>query len=183
MAWERLYDWQKNSAPHKELYNCCYTNKIRFFSLLITCTHLYVSMVITHVARVRINRVRLPILLVVSWTGKKWIFPCRPRSRLRIWSRETGSAVVPSRLSLLISILRLNLVLTYLRDSPRISHVWSVVKFDSFFFGVGDSALSEVLYSRKKGRERLFAVHGLSERTTVQISSLLLRLFFFLFAV
>ena len=27
--------------------------------------------------------------------------------------------------------------------------------------------------------ERLFAVHGLSERTTVQTSSLLLRLFFF----
>ena len=31
------------------------------------------------------------------------IFPC-PRSRLRIWSRETGSTV-PSRVSLLISIL------------------------------------------------------------------------------
>ena len=41
----------------------------------------------------------------------KLIFPCL-RSRLRIWSRETGSAV-PSRASLLISILRLNLVLTY----------------------------------------------------------------------
>ena len=37
--------------------------------------------------------------------------PC-PRTCLRIWSRETGSAV-PSRVSLLISILRLNLVLTY----------------------------------------------------------------------
>ena len=35
-------------------------------------------------------------------------FPVSPRSRLRIWSRETGSAV-PSRVSLLISILRLNL--------------------------------------------------------------------------
>ena len=34
------------------------------------------------------------------------------RECLRIWSRETGSAV-PSRVSLLISILRLNLVLTY----------------------------------------------------------------------
>ena len=31
---------------------------------------------------------------------------------MRIWSRETGSAV-PSRVSVLISILRLNLVLTY----------------------------------------------------------------------
>ena len=38
-------------------------------------------------------------------------FPCR-RSRRRIWSRETGSAV-PSRASLLISMLRLNLMLTY----------------------------------------------------------------------
>ena len=37
-------------------------------------------------------------------------FPC-PRSRLIIWSRETVSAV-PSRVSLLTSILRLNLVLT-----------------------------------------------------------------------
>ena len=35
-----------------------------------------------------------------------------PRSRLRIWSREKGSAV-PSRASLLIFVLRLNLVLTY----------------------------------------------------------------------
>ena len=70
---------------------------------------MYVCMVITY-SRVWINRVRLPILLVVSWTGKI-IFPC-PRACLRIWSRETGSAV-PSRVSLLISILRLNLVLTY----------------------------------------------------------------------
>ena len=38
-------------------------------------------------------------------------FPC-PRACLRIWSRETGSAV-PSRVSLLISILRLIPVLTY----------------------------------------------------------------------
>ena len=39
------------------------------------------------------------------------MFPC-PHSRLRMWSRETGPAV-PFRVSLLISILRLNLVLTY----------------------------------------------------------------------
>ena len=39
------------------------------------------------------------------------MFPC-PRSSLIIWSRETGSAA-PSRVSLLISTLRLNLVLTY----------------------------------------------------------------------
>ena len=47
------------------------------------------------------------ILLVV----RKLYFIC-PRSRLRIWSRETGSAV-PSRVSLLISTLRLNLVHTH----------------------------------------------------------------------
>ena len=41
----------------------------------------------------------------------KLILPC-PRLCLRIWSRETGSAV-PSRVSLLIFILRLNLKLTY----------------------------------------------------------------------
>ena len=41
----------------------------------------------------------------------KMKFPC-PRSRLRIWSRELCSAV-PSRVNLLISILRLKLVLTY----------------------------------------------------------------------
>ena len=42
------------------------------------------------------------------------VFFLYPRACLRIWSRETGS-VVPSRVSLLISILRLNLVLTYYR--------------------------------------------------------------------
>ena len=42
---------------------------------------------------------------------KNEYFPLLVRS-LRIWSRETGSAVL-SRVSLLISILRLNLVLTY----------------------------------------------------------------------
>ena len=44
--------------------------------------------------------------------GKMNIFPC-PRPRPRVWSRETGSAVVPSRVSLLISTLRLNMMLAY----------------------------------------------------------------------
>ena len=38
--------------------------------------------------------------------------PVCPRSCLTIWSRETVSAI-PSRVSLLISILRLNMVLTH----------------------------------------------------------------------
>ena len=45
-------------------------------------------------------------------TKENEIFSCLRCSRLRFWSRETGSAV-PSRVSLPISILRLNLVLTY----------------------------------------------------------------------
>ena len=66
------------------------------------------SHMVTHIARVWINRVRLPVLHVVSWTGKMNI-------SLSVFVPEnlvTGSAV-PSRVSLLISILRLNLVLTY----------------------------------------------------------------------
>ena len=51
-------------------------------------------MVITY-SRVRINRARLPILLVVSWTGKMNISLSRPRTRLRIWPRETGSHGIP----------------------------------------------------------------------------------------
>ena len=65
------------------------------------------------VARIRINLVRrLPILLVVSWTAKNEYISLSPFVPT-IRSRETGSAV-PSRVSLLIiSILRLNLVLTH----------------------------------------------------------------------
>ena len=55
---------------------------------------IYVCMVITY-SRVWINRVRLPILLVVSWTGKMNISLSCPRTRLRIWSRETGSHGIP----------------------------------------------------------------------------------------
>ena len=70
---------------------------------------MYVCMVITY-SRVWINRVGLP---TCSWSAeqRKLIFPC-PRACLRIWPRETGSAV-PSRVSLFISILRLKLVLPY----------------------------------------------------------------------
>ena len=63
---------------------------------------------VTHIARVWITRIRLRILLVVSSAGKMII----SLSAFAIWSRETGSAV-PSRVNLLISIFRLNLVLTY----------------------------------------------------------------------
>ena len=54
---------------------------------------------------------------VVNHARGQKIFPCL-RSRLRIWSRETCSAS-PSRVSLLILILRLNLVLTGFSRVPR----------------------------------------------------------------
>ena len=51
-------------------------------------------------SRLGINRVWLPILLVVSCSGKTEFPLCR-RSRLRVWSRELGSAF-PSRVSPLV---------------------------------------------------------------------------------
>ena len=54
-----------------------------------------------------------------SWSAEQgeWIFPC-PRSRLRVWSRETGSAI-PSRVSLLILHTQAESG-AYLRDSSRV---------------------------------------------------------------
>ena len=50
---------------------------------------------VTHIARVWINLVRLPILLVVSCIGKQIIFPC-PRSCLRdLVSRVGFGSPVP----------------------------------------------------------------------------------------
>ena len=66
---------------------------------------------VKHIARVWINRVRLPILRVVTWTGKIDISLSAfvPENSV---SRDGFG--VPSRVSLLIFIiLRLNLVLTY----------------------------------------------------------------------
>ena len=73
---------------------------------------------ITYNRRVWINRVRLPILLLVVSCRGKMFFTC-PRSRLRIWSRETGSAV-PPRVSLLIILhTQAESGAYYSRDSSR----------------------------------------------------------------
>ena len=74
--------------------SCAY----RLYSVLEP--HEYIVCKVANPARGQLNRKK-----------EKRIFPC-PRSRLGIWSRETGSAA-PSRVSLLISILRLNRVLYY----------------------------------------------------------------------
>ena len=51
--------------------------------------------------------------------NRKHIYsPVHVHSCLRIWSRATGSAI-PSRVSLLLSILRPNLVLTYYGIPPE----------------------------------------------------------------
>ena len=65
---------------------------------------------VIHTTRVRINRVRLPILLVVSRTGKMNI-SLSPFAPENLVSRDGFGSFV--RVSLLISILRLNVVLTY----------------------------------------------------------------------
>ena len=74
--------------------------------------------IVTYMTRVWINRVRLPILLAAAEQGKR-ILPW-PRSRLKFWSRETSSAI-PSRASLLISILRWCLLTGFLPSSAAAS--------------------------------------------------------------
>ena len=81
-----------------------------FIHLLCMCGHTYSKSMdrpgkVANPARGQLN-------------GKIEYFLDRVRSRLRIWSRETGLAA-PSHVSLLISILRLNLVRTYYGIPPE----------------------------------------------------------------
>ena len=74
----------------------------------------------THIARVSMDqpgKVANPARGQLNIRENEY-FPVRVRSRLGIWSREMDSAI-PSRVSLLIFILRLNLVLTYGRIPPE----------------------------------------------------------------
>ena len=75
---------------------------------------MYYMYVWSHIWQNRMDqpgKVANPVRGQLNRENEYFIFSC-PRSPLRSWSRETGSAV-PSRVSLLIFILRLNLVLTY----------------------------------------------------------------------
>ena len=54
------------------------------------------------------DQARKSLICLWSFEQGKCFFPC-PCSRLRIWSRETGSVL--SRVSLFISVLRLNLLI------------------------------------------------------------------------
>ena len=84
---------------------------------LILCMYvcMYVCMVITY-SRVWINRERLPILLVVSWTGKKNIplSPCVPENLV---SRDGFSRPVPRQPAHLHTQDEPG---AYLRDSSRV---------------------------------------------------------------
>ena len=74
-----------------------------------TTTTMYICM-FTHIARVSVDQPGRVAIPARGQLNRESVFfcPVRVRSRLRIWSRDTASAV-PSRVSLLISILRLNL--------------------------------------------------------------------------
>ena len=95
-------------------YCCCTTAVQPVLSTCSVCT-------VTHIARVWINRVRLPILLVVSWTGKMNIyFPvcvvCAWEIGLARRFRQSRPASACS-----FSTLRLNHQSgAYLRDSSRV---------------------------------------------------------------
>ena len=77
---------------------------------------MYVCMVITYYSRVWINRVRLPILLVVSWTGKvdTLMSPCVPENLV---SRDGFSRPVPRQPAHLHTQAKSG---AYLRDSSRV---------------------------------------------------------------
>ena len=103
-----------------------------------------------------------------SWSAeqRKNIFPC-PRSRLRIWSRETGSAV-PSRVSLFISIPRLNLVLTCGNFRGRL-HILRIYLKPPYAIGPVPSLLGHAIAYRWRSlprvrRHRVSKRQGSSER-------------------
>ena len=80
-----------------------------------THTHIYVCMV-TYIARVWINRVRLPILLVVSWTGKVNI-SLSPFAPENLVSRDGFGSPVPRQPTHLHTQAESG---AYLRDSSRV---------------------------------------------------------------
>ena len=84
--------------------------RILIKSVLNTMNILYVCMVITY-SKGKVQQGKVANPTCGQLNREHGFFPWS-RWHLRIWSRETGSAV-PSRVSLLISILTLNLVFTY----------------------------------------------------------------------
>ena len=71
---------------------------------------------VTHKARIWINRVRLPILLVVGWTGKMNI-SMPPFAPENLVSRDGSGSPVPRQLAHLHSQAESG---AFLRDSSRV---------------------------------------------------------------
>ena len=93
--------------------NSCNKATVLKYVCMYVCMYVWSS----HVARVRINRVRY--CPSCSWSGEQAkLNVSLSRSRLRIWSRETGSAV-PSRVSLLIFHTQAESGV-YLQESSRV---------------------------------------------------------------
>ena len=80
----------------------------------------------SHVARVRINRVRLPILLGVSWT-EKIIFSLSPFAPENLVSRDEFGSPVPYQPAHLHTVFRLNLVLTGFIPSSAAAFIYLFV--------------------------------------------------------
>ena len=89
------------------MYVCMY---VCIYVCMYVCMYVCIVITFSNKGKDQPGKVANPARGQLAEQGKL-ILPCF-RSRLRIWSRETDSAV-PPRVSLLISILRLNLVLTY----------------------------------------------------------------------
>ena len=78
----------------------------------------YIDMVITYTQQSMNQPVKVVNLARCQLNRENELFLC-PRMRLRIWYRETGSAVLSRASACSLSILRLkNLVLTYYRIPP-----------------------------------------------------------------
>ena len=82
----------------------------------------------SHTAKVRINRVRLPILLVVSWTGKKTNISLSPFAPENLVSRDRFGSPVPRQAAHLRTPAESG---AHLRDSSRLpdTRLYAIKRF------------------------------------------------------
>ena len=111
----RVYRTEQDSTSSTEYRNDTYSNRIRNVTLHGTIC-MYVSMV-SIFSGVRMNQPGMAADPACGQLNRKNEYFSCPRSRLKIWSRETGSAV-PSRASLPIPHTQAECG-AYSRDSSR----------------------------------------------------------------
>ena len=107
--WKQVFEGLITYSKVRRI-NCGYVTHYTVFMY-----SMYVCMVITY-SRVCINRLRLPILLVVSWTGKMNI-PLSPYAPENLVSRDGFSRPVPRQPARLHTQAESG---AYLRDSSRV---------------------------------------------------------------